>query len=275
MERKTIVITGGSDGIGAAAATQLKALGHNVIIVGRTENKTRALAERLGAPYHLADYTKLSDVKRLADELKTYDRIDVLMNNAGGAFNERTITEDGLEKTFQVNFFAEFYLTNLLLEKLCQNKTTVIQTTSVGANLLGTGFDVEDLNNEKNYSPGKAYGEAKLCNILFTRELDRRFGNKGIFAVAYEPGIVRSNFGSESMWFLNFAYHSVLKYLFTISSEKSANGLIRLALGKVGEDFVCGETYSVSGRKFKVKFKDNDGEIAKRLWEKCEHSFIE
>ena len=270
MEKKTIVITGASDGIGAAAAMQLKELGHQVIMVGRTEEKTKKLAAKLNVPYHLADYSRLSDVQRLAEELNGYEKIDVLINNAGGAFAERKLTEDGLERTFQVNLLAPFLLTRLLMDKLCQSSATVIQTASLGANLLGTDFDVEDLNNEKQYSPGKAYGNAKLGDILFTRELHRRYGAKGISAVAFEPGIVRSNFGSESVWFLNFAYHSFLKYLFTISPKKSAKGMVSLALGTPEKDFVCGETYRVSGKRFKVKFKDEDGVIAKRLWEQCD-----
>lgn len=270
MNKKTIVITGASDGIGAAAAACLKDMGHNVILVGRNGKKTEKLAEKLGTPYHLVDYSRLSEVRRLAKELNSYDRIDVLINNAGGAFNERKLTEDGFERTFQVNLLAAFLLTNLLMDKLCESNATVIQTASLGANLLGTNFDVEDLNNEKKYSPGKAYGDAKLGDILFTRELHRRFQNRGINAVAFEPGIVRSNFGSELIWFLNFAYHSFLKYLFTISPEKSAKRMVALALGTPGKDYVCGETYRVSGKKFKVKFQDKNGEIAKRLWEQCE-----
>ena len=101
--RKTIVITGGSDGIGAAAARALVGAGHRVILVGRNPEKTEKIAAELGCPYHLADYAKLSDVVRLASELGQYDRIDVLANNAGGAQKERSLTEDGFERTFQIN----------------------------------------------------------------------------------------------------------------------------------------------------------------------------
>lgn len=117
---------------------------------------------------------------------------------------------------------------------------------------------------------GKAYGNAKLANIFFTREVQRSFGDKGISAVAFEPGIVRSNFGVESHPFIKFAYHSVLKYLFTISPKKSARRMASLALGKAGEDFGAGETYRVYGKKFKVKFQDEDDTIAGKLWNTCE-----
>lgn len=270
MIAKTIVITGASDGIGAAAARLLRQMGHRVIIVGRSKAKTERIAAELDTPFHLADYARLSDVVRLAEELKQYDRIDVLANNAGAAQqSERNITEDGNERTFQINLLSGYLLTALLREKLCENHATVIQTASIAANLFGSDFDVNDLQNEKNYHPLKAYGYAKLEGILFTRELNRRFVNCGIHAVAFEPGVVRSNFASESVAFVNFCYHSPLKYLFTISPEKSAGRLVALATGVPGQDFVCGEVYSKQ-HIMKLKFRDPDGAVAARLWDECE-----
>lgn len=269
MEKKNIVITGASDGIGKAAAKRLSVLGHNVIIVGRSKEKTEKFARDLGAPFHIADYTKLSDVVRLAEELKNYDRIDVLCNNAGGVLAERTETTDGIEQTFQVNVLGGFLLTRLLSDKLCESRATVIQTSSIAANLFGADFDGEDFQNEQNYAPFKAYGYAKLEDILFTRELDRRFYDNGINAVAFEPGVVRTNFAAESKGFVKFCYHSPLKYLFTITPDKSAKRLVRLATGKPQTDFICGEVYS-KNKPMKLKFNDNDGEVAKRLWDYCE-----
>lgn len=268
MEPKTIVITGASDGIGAASARQLKELGHRVVIVGRSPEKTARVAKALEAPYHLADYTRLSDVVRLAEELKQYPKIDVLANNAGGAQNKRTLTEDGFERTFQINVLGGFLLTNLLLEKLCESRATVIQTSSIAANLFGSDFDVTDLQNEKDYQPFNAYGAGKLEDILFTRELQRRYGERGICAVAFEPGVVRTNFASESTPLAKFMYHSPFKYLFTISPEKSAKRLTALATGAPGKDFLPGEVYS--GKKpMKLKFRDPDGTIAKAFWDSC------
>ena len=97
---KTVIITGASDGIGFAAARRIKELGHNVVIVGRNAEKTKARAEELGAPYHIADYTRLSGVARLAEELANYGHIDALCNNAGGIFQNKEYTVDGYEKTF-------------------------------------------------------------------------------------------------------------------------------------------------------------------------------
>lgn len=271
MEKLTIVITGASDGIGKAAAKKLKNLGHNVIIVGRSEEKTEKVAKELGVPFHIADYSKLSDVIRLANELKAYERIDVLCNNAGGAQGERKVTEDGFEKTFQINVLGGFFLTELLMDKLKESRAKVIQTASIAANLFGADLNADDFNNEKDYLPFKAYGYAKLEDILFTRELDKRYRDKGIKAVAFEPGVVRTNFASESKGFIKFCYHSPLKYLFTISPEKSAERLIKLALGSPNKDFVCGEVYS-KNKIMKLKYSDTDN-AAEKLWNYCENIF--
>ena len=268
MEAKTIVITGGSDGIGAAAARELKDRGHTVVLVGRNPEKTEKLAKELNCPYHTVDYSRLSDVVRLARELADYPRIDVLCNNAGGALNERTVTEDGIEKTFQINVLGAFLLTNLLMDNLIQSGATVIQTSSSAANLFGQKLDLTDLQNKRAYATVKAYGEAKLCNILFTRELQKRYGAQGLHAVAFEPGIVRSNFASESTWYFKVAYHTPLKYLFTISSKRSARRQVRLAVGEPDKDFLCGAGYSYK-RRFKIKFRD-DVSGAASLWEQSE-----
>ena len=266
---KNIVITGASDGIGKAAAKKLHDSGHNVIIVGRSKEKTQKVAEELGAPYHIADYSTLSDVVRLAEELKSYERIDVLCNNAGGVMAERQETADGIEKTFQVNVLGGFLLTRLLIDKLAENRATVIQTSSIAANLFGADFDGEDFQNEKDYSAFKAYGYAKLEDALFTRELNRRYGVQGISAVAFEPGVVRTNFAAESKGFVKFCYHSPLKYLFTITPNKSVERLVRLATGVPNKDFITGEVYS-KNKPMVLKFQDENGEVAKRLWEFCE-----
>ena len=268
MDIKNIVITGASDGIGKAAAKQLKNLGHNVIIVGRSKLKTEKVAEELSAPYHIADYAKLSDVVRLAEELNSYDRIDVLCNNAGGVMAERAETVDGLERTFQVNVLAGFLLTRLLIDKLIESRATVVQTSSIAANLFGADFDGKDFLNEKNYAPFKAYGYAKLEDILFTCELNKRYKDKGISAVAFEPGVVRTNFAAESKGFVKFCYHSPLKYLFTITPKRSAARLVRLATGEPEKDFISGEVYS-KRKPMKLKFQDESGEIAANLWEFC------
>lgn len=267
MAAKTIVITGASDGIGAAAARKLRADGHTVVLVGRSAQKTQAIAEELGAKYYLADFADLSQVRELADRLQAdYPRIDVLANNAGGIFGDRDKTVDGFEKTLQVNHLAPFLLTNLLVETLLASDAVVINTSSVAARIFGN-VELDDLNNDTKYSANKAYGDAKLENILFTKELHRRFRSQGLSAVAFHPGNVATNFASDTTSLMRFAYHSQLKRLTgMISPEQGAQNLVWLAEGAPGTDWVCGEYYEKQ-KIAKTNKQAGDVELARRLWD--------
>ena len=211
---------------------------------------------------------RLTDVVRLAEELARYPHIDVLANNAGGIQRDLSRTGDGFDRTFQINLLGGLLLTMKLLDKLSADKATVIQTSSIAANLYGADLDVHDLQNEKHASTRLAYGYSKLEDILMTRELDRRYGERGLAAVAFEPGVARTNFGSETKGFLYFMYHTRLRYLFTISPEQSAKRLVRLALGTPHKDFAPGEVYS-NQKPFKLKFQDPDGEISRFFFDEC------
>lgn len=208
----TIIITGASDGIGAAAARQLRARGHDVVVVGRSPAKTQAVARALGVPFHVADYARLADVRRLAK---------------------------------------------------------VIQTASAAANMWGRGFDIADLQNERGYRPQRAYGNGKLANILFTRELHRRHHADGISAVAFHPGVVRSNFASDTTHVMRLFYRAPLKYLVMISPERSGRRLTALAEGEPGVAWQPGEV-CVKNRPMPVAFRDDDGRVARELWERSE-----
>ena len=267
---RTIVITGASDGIGAAAARTLAAAGHEVVIVGRSPEKTRAVAEEVGAPFHVADFADLSQVRALARDLQeAHPRIDVLANNAGGIMGERSLTVDGFEKTFQVNHLAGFLLTQLLLPTLVSSRATVVQTASAAARLFGR-FDIDDLQNEKGYSPQKAYGNGKLENILFTRELQRRHGSDGIAAVAFHPGVVGTNFASDTTHLMRFIYHTPgLKRLFTTSPDTGADQLVWLAQSTPGSDWEPGAYYE-KRRVTRSAPAASDDTLAAALWEASE-----
>src|ERR1700761_5647205 len=143
---KVIIITGASDGIGAAAADQLVRKGHQVAIVGRSPSKTKAVASRLSIDSYLADFTDLGQVRTLAATLAArYPTIDVLENNAGGIFGTREVTTDGHEKTFQVNHLAPFLLTSLLLPTLIRSKASVLNTSSTANKNFGK-LDIDDLD---------------------------------------------------------------------------------------------------------------------------------
>jgi NAD(P)-dependent dehydrogenase (short-subunit alcohol dehydrogenase family) len=242
MSGRVVVVTGASDGIGAAAARSLTARGDRVIVVGRSEEKTQRVAGELDAPYYLADFSNLDDVRKLAQRLKTdLPRIDVLANNAGGVMGARLLTVDGFELTIQVNHLAPFLLTHLLLDTLTTSKATVIATSSL-ANRRAGKLDPDDLTLARGYSAQDAYCKAKLMNILFCQELNRRYHAQGLSAVSYQPGVVRTNFSSEFGGSFAVFYTSFLKYVLR-SPEKGAETLVWLATTTPDDDWQSGEYY--------------------------------
>lgn len=264
---RTIVITGASDGIGAAAARQLHAAGENVVIVGRDPDKTAKVAESIGADAHVADFADLADVRTLATTLlERYPRIDVLANNAGGIFGDRTVTRDGFELTFQVDHLAPFLLTHLLGERLVASRASVIQTSSAAAQRFSR-FDIDDLQGERGYSASAAYGNAKLANVLFTKELQRRFGDRGISAVAFHPGVIASSFASSSTGAWRWMYTNPLLNRLLTGVDVGGGRLAWLALGRPGVDWVPGEYYA-KNKIARTSPLADDPELARELWER-------
>lgn len=266
MKDKIIIITGASDGIGRAAATNLKSSGANIIITGRSKEKTKAVADELKVPYYIADFSRLDEVRQLGSNLKNdYSTIDVLANNAGGIMgSERILTNDGYDRTIQVNHLAGFLLTNMLIDTLCASRASVINTSSAAQQFSGD-IDVNDLKMEKGYSRMGTYGKSKLMNVLFTKELNRRFHSQGISAVAFHPGVVRTNFGEEFGGSTKFLYSSPIKYVLK-TPEKGADTLIWLATTEPGKDWTPGEYYS--NRRIKRPNKQaEDSQNAMTLWE--------
>jgi NAD(P)-dependent dehydrogenase (short-subunit alcohol dehydrogenase family) len=265
VKDKVIVITGASDGIGEAGARLLAAKGARVVVVGRSPQKTEKVAGDIKAPYYLADFTKLDDVRKLAAQLKKdFPRIDVLANNAGGIMGGRTLTPDGNEMTIQVNHLAPFLLTNLLMETLIASKASVIATSSMGHNFAGR-LDLNDITLGHGYTSMSAYGKGKLMNILFTRELHRRFHASGISAAAFHPGVVRTNFSLEFKGYGSFLYGSFLN-IFLIGPAKGADTMVWLASTKPDKDWKPGEYYYK--RKISATSKQaNDMKLAQDLWD--------
>lgn len=264
---RTIVITGASDGIGAAAARQLHDIGEDVVVVGRNPDKTRRVADALGVRSFVADFSDLAQVRELAASLAAeFPRIDVLANNAGGIFAERALTTDGFEVTFQVNHLAPFLLTNLLRETLIASRASVIQTSSAAARLFSR-FDIDDLQGERRYSASAAYGNAKLANVLFTKELNRRFGDAGLSSVAYHPGVIASSFGSTSSGSWKFLYGGALAERFLPSTDVGGARLTWLALGKPGVDWQPGGFYA-NNKPAKTHRRADDPALARLLWDR-------
>jgi len=270
MSGKTVLITGGTGGIGKAAASGLARLGARVGIVGRDQGRTVAAAGEIavdGGPAvdaFCADLSVQAEVRDLADEVRrTYPRLDVLVNNVGGFWATRHTTGDGLERTFAVNHLAPFLLTNLLLDLLTSSAPARVVTVSSGAQAMGR-LDVEDLQGERGYSGQRAYNQSKLANVLFTYELARRLAGTGVTATALHPGVVRTNFGRDDptgpMRLLIRVVEPFMK-----TPERGAQTSIHLASSPdlalvTGQDVANGRPKRSSRRSY-------DLDAAARLWQ--------
>src|SRR2546427_8851048 len=194
---KRVCVTGATNGIGLEAARSLARQGAKVVLVGRDAAKTaRCLADvRASAPGAevsslLCDFSRQKEVRRLADEvLRRFDRLDVLVNNAGTVFKNRTLTEDGIEATFAVNHLGYFLLTQLLLQRIVQSAPARIVNVASIAHRRAT-MDFDDLFYERGYSLMKAYGRSKLGNVLYTRLLAQKLAGTGVTVNCLHPGTV-------------------------------------------------------------------------------------
>ncbi|MGO8770749.1 MAG: SDR family NAD(P)-dependent oxidoreductase [Mycobacterium sp.] len=267
MAHRTIVITGASDGIGAAAARRLSRSGDNVVVVGRSEGKTKAVAADLGADYFVSDFADLSQVWALADKLRSrYPRIDVLGNNAGGMFSTMHKTADGHEITFQVNYLAPFLLTTQLIDLLIGSRATVVNTSSSSQKLL-RNVTLTDFETTDRRRPSAAYALCKLANILFTRELHRRHHADGLSAAVVHPGFVDTNIGDASgSRLLPFMRRTPVRRLIA-TADQGADQLVWLASSTPGIDWTSGEYYA-KGKIAKANRAAYVPDLARELWER-------
>lgn len=267
MESRTIVLTGASDGVGKAAAGRLVADGHQVIAVGRTEAKMQRVADELGIDYLLADFADLADVRRLGDELLArVDRIDVLANNAGFvAGGERVVTRDGHEQTFQVNYLAPFLLTRLLMDRLISSRGAVINTSSDANRMVR--LDLDDLESERRYGRMRAYSASKLLQLLFGKELSRRYRDRGVVSAGLHPGVIASGFGSGSGGVAALFRFPLLRRLAMQTPEQGADTLVWMAEGTPGIDWQPGGYYA-RRRPARANRQADDVALAERLWDR-------
>ena len=204
---KNCLVTGGTSGIGAAAARELAHLGNTVIISGRSAGKCARQVEKIkhsvpGAhvEFLLADLSSQKQVRQLAKEFKErYSHLDVLINNAGAIFANHLVSVDGLEMTFAVNHLSCFLLTNLLLDQLKAGRSARIVVVSSAAHTHGS-IDFEDLQSEHHYERVQAYAKSKLANIYFTYALARRLEGTSVTVNALHPGSVATNLGGNNNW---------------------------------------------------------------------------
>jgi NAD(P)-dependent dehydrogenase (short-subunit alcohol dehydrogenase family) len=261
-------VTGGSDGIGAAAARMLARRGDELVVVGRSPGKTRAVAAEMGAECHVADFTHLDHVRDLARELRArHSRVDVLLNNAGLiAGSQRTLTADGHELTFQVNHLAVFLLTMLLREPLVAARGRVITTSSRAGAARDARVVPGDLDMAGGYDGLRAYKASKLANVLFTRELARRWGPLGVSAAAAHPGIVRSQWGRSGPAAVRLVVSSPFR-LAMRSPERGADTLVWLATSVPGSDWESGG-YFAGRTPATANPAADDADLARELWDR-------
>ena len=271
MHGKTVLVTGGTGGIGLATATGLAGLGAHVGIVGRSATRGEAAAQavRRHAPsaevdVFEADLSTQAEVRRLAAEVKdAYPRLDVLVNNVGGYWAHRHVTADGLEHTFALNHLAPFLLTHQLRDLLVASAPARVVTVSSGAQAMGR-IDLDDLQGERSYNGQRAYNQSKLANVLFTYELARRLEGTGVTATVLHPGVVRTGFGHEDPGrFMRMLFPLVTRFLKT--PEQGASTPIHLA----SSPEVTGVTgvYFTNGHPKRSSKASYDRDLARRLWE--------
>jgi NAD(P)-dependent dehydrogenase (short-subunit alcohol dehydrogenase family) len=274
MEGKVCLVTGASGGIGLVSASELARQGARVIGVGRSRERcdsaVRQIRDRTGSrsvEYLVADLSSQKEIRDLASEVRAAtDRLDVLLNNAGGVFVRRRESVDGLEMTFALNHMAYFLLTNLLIDLIQASAPARVVNVSSAAH-QGVKLDFDDLQaRNKRYSGWRAYQKSKLANIFFTRELARRLEGSGVTANALHPGYVNTQIfstGGFSGWLLRRAAD-----LFAISPEQGADTSIYLASSPAIE--------GISGKYFYKRSETSpspaahDNSAARRLWEVSE-----
>lgn len=272
MKGKVCVVTGATSGIGEVAAIELARRGARVLIVGRSADRCAATLERVreaagGDPSMaesiVADLSSQAEVRRVADEIgKRCDRLDVLLNNAGGMFLSRAESVDGIEMTLALNHLSYFLLTDRLLPLLKAGAPSRIVNVASDAH-RGGRIDFDDIQLRRNYSGWRAYQQSKLANILFTYELARRLEGTGITANALHPGFVRTRFFQDFTGWVGFVIKLGAR-LVAIGPEAGARTSIYLATSPEVEG-VTGR-YFVKCRPVTSSPRSRDRDTAERLW---------
>lgn len=269
MSGKVCMVTGANSGIGRATAEKLAAMGADLLIVcrdpGRGERASSEIRKKTGGSVELyiADYASLDSVRSLAAEFeKKHDSLQVLVNNAGLAKVRRSVTVDGFETTWQVNYLAHFLLTNLLLGALRKGAPSRIVNVSSVSHYGGT-IEFDDLQMKRNYGVMKAYSQSKLALVLFTYELSRRLRGTGVTANCLHPGAVATNIWGSAMGPVSPL--GKLTKLFMMSPGKGAETSVYLASSPEVEA-VTGKYFDDRREKRSSAVSHDEG-LAAKLWE--------
>lgn len=278
---KRAIVTGANSGIGWHTALELARAGAEVTVASRDAGKAAAAADRIRAAAPAArirtgvlDLARLASVRAFAAaELADTRPIDLLINNAGVmALPERRVSPDGHELQFATNVLGPFVLTGLLLPRILEAPVPRVVTVSSYAHTIGGPVPIEDLESEHGYRPTRAYAKTKLANILFTRELQRRAGNR-LLAAASHPGASRTNLAVDTslyMRVITWAMRPMLQ-----SAAAGAEPTLRAATApdtKPGAYYGPGGLFKLRGHPVEAETAPfaHDAAAGRRLWEELE-----
>jgi len=275
MQGKVVVLTGGTSGIGEAAAIKLAKMGARLVLVARDPSRAEATLKRLqkvspGMAHTscLADLSLVAETQRVAREIAAAEpRIDVLLNNAGLICARRQVTAEGYELTFATNHLAYFVLTHGLLARMLGSAPARIVNTASEVH-RGAKLDFEDLQSQRGYDGFGAYAKSKLANVLFTNELARRLSGRGVTANSLHPGVVASRFGLPREGQGGDPSSARFLSAHGISPEEGAETIVYLAS--------AADAAKASGQYFNrcqavtPSREAQDQAVAMRLWEESE-----
>jgi NAD(P)-dependent dehydrogenase (short-subunit alcohol dehydrogenase family) len=269
MNGKTVLVSGGTNGLGLVTARELARMGAQVTILSRNAEKCAAVAEAIKAKtgnpveFIAADLSTLAGIMQAAATFKQrHTHLQVLVNNAGAMFTQRHMTSDGYEMTFALNHLNYFLLTMLLLDILKASAPARIVNVSSHAH-EGATLDLDNLQSEKHFAAMQAYGQSKLANVLFTYELARRLEGSGVTANALHPGFVATGFARNNGVLFNFGMKLIGPFI--RQADQGAQTSIYLASSP--------EVEGVSGKYFvDCKAVDSspisyDKDLAEKLWQ--------
>ena len=277
MDGRVVLITGGNAGIGKETAIALASEGARVVFTARDATRgadalaeIRARSGRDTVEVMALDLASLASVRDFAQRWSDgHDRLDVLVNNAGLVLNSRRETSDGYEMTFQVNHLGPFLLTRLLRDQLVAGDAArVVNVASDAHKGARRGLDFDDLQSTKGYRGFSVYGKTKLANILFTRELARRWDDTGVTANAVHPGFVASSFGRDGDTGRLGALMFPLLKPFALSPEQGARTQVYVASAPELAGITGG--YWVKSAPAAPSAAAQDDAAAARLWEVSE-----